>query len=83
MNAPEFLCAFKVNSSTLGITAGHCPYAQNKNTFTTLIKLPNWRKNNHICRVMGSVWVLFLLFARTYFAANLYTACMKDTITSI
>ena len=37
----------------------------NKNTIKTLVKLPDWRQTTHNCRVMGSVWVLFLLSAHT------------------
>ena len=53
-------------------------YTMNKTTLKTLIKLPDWRKTIHNCRVMGHVWVLFLLFAYTrpiyptYFAGSLY-----------
>ena len=56
----------------------------NENTIKTLIKLPDWRKKKHNIRVMGSV---FLLFAHTkpiyptYFAGNLYPACIMATIT--
>ena len=40
-------------------------YTLNKNTLKTLIKLPDWRKTTHNCRVMSSVWVLFNLSAQT------------------
>ena len=63
-------------------------YSLNKNTLETLIKLSDWRKP-HNCRVMRSVWVLFILSAYTrpiyptHFAGNLYIAYIKATITSI
>ena len=53
------------------------------------IKLPDWRKTTHNCRVMGSVLVLFLLSAHTrpiyhtYFAGNPYKARIMATITPI
>ena len=55
----------------------------------TLIKLPDWRKTTHYCRVMGSVWILFPLSAHTrpkylsHFAGNPYTARITATITPI
>ena len=63
-------------------------YTLNKNTIKTLIKLPNWRKTAHNCRVMGSVRVLFLSahtrpIYPTHFAGNPYTARITATITLV
>ena len=60
-------------------------YALNINLLKTHIKLPDWRKITHNCRVIGSVWVLFLStntrsIYPTHFAGNPYTACIMDTI---
>ena len=62
-----------------------------KNTLKPLMKLHSWRKTTHNYRVMGSVWVLFFLSARTHtkpiypthFAGNTYTARITVTITPI
>ena len=40
-------------------------YTLNKDTHKTLAKLTDWRKTNRNYRIMGSVWVLFLLTAHT------------------
>ena len=62
---------------------------QNKNTLRTLVQLPELKKNNPYCQVMGSVWVLFIFSAHTtpiyltYFAGNPYTAYVTVIITSI
>ena len=40
-------------------------YTLNKTTLKTRIKLPDWGKTTHNCRVMGSVWVLYLLSTHT------------------
>ena len=64
-------------------------YTLNKTTLKTLIKLPAWRKTTHNCRVMGSVWALFLLSAHrrpiypTHFAGSLNTARITATITPL
>ena len=56
----------------------------NKNSIKTLIKQPDWRKTTPNCRVIDSVWLLFLLSTHTrpptYFAGNPYTAHITGTI---
>ena len=62
-------------------------YTLNKNTLNTRIKLLDWRKTTHNCRVMGCAWVLLHFFDHTraiyptHFAGNPYTARIKATIT--
>ena len=52
-------------------------------------KLLDWRKTTHNWRIMGSVWVLYLLSAHirpiypTHFAGSPYTARITATITPI
>ena len=64
-------------------------YALNKTTLKTRIKLPAWRITAHNCRVMGSVWVLFLPSAHTkpiyptHFTVSPYTARITATTTLI
>ena len=55
----------------------------NKITLKTLMKLHDRRKTTHNCRVMGSVWVLFLHSAHkrpiypTHFVGNPYTSVSR------
>ena len=64
-------------------------YTLKKNTLKTPIMLREWRKTTHNCRVMGSVWELFLLSVHTRpiyltdFAGSSYTVRITATITPI
>ena len=61
-------------------------YSPGKTTLKTLIKLPDWRKTAHNCRVMGSVWVLCLSahtrpIYPTHFECSPYAARITATTT--
>ena len=64
-------------------------YTINLNSLKTLIKLPDWRETTDNCRIIGSVWVLFLLSAYTrpiypaHFTGNPYADRITATITLI
>ena len=64
----ESVYKYRIKGSVMDTTSGilnTLSCTPNKNTLKTLIKLPDWRKTTHNCRVMGSVWVSFFLSSHT------------------